>query len=274
MGHIINPTIYRVGKIQPWVSNVYNRQSNIQKNYAKEDLIVYNYTKNFFLKRVYKKVINKVKGLHLKLRIRSKNKVKFGMRAYLDNWIVRYSHLTMSRINKNYSLNLFFFDRELQKKNKLRDNQRVFKIKNKKIRQIKRKLEFLENKDKKKTINTKKVKKKIVFKFKNLKYKKEMIGIFLKNYFLNPKESTNLVYRFNVKDKTLFKDNTGIKPIVVKDRLLSYKKDVNLLKYFNLYFTKISSLLYYNKRKKVYFKSYYYKKKKKKLKKKIKIKKK
>ncbi|KAM9967936.1 hypothetical protein ACTFIW_003075, partial [Dictyostelium discoideum] len=80
MGHIINPNIYRLGKMVPWVSSGFKRKKNERSKVANEDFLIYNFTRNFFIK----------------------------------------NHLTITRFNKTFQLNLFFFDRELQNKYILR----------------------------------------------------------------------------------------------------------------------------------------------------------
>lgn len=125
MGHIINPNIYRLGKMVPWVSSGFKRKKNERSKVANEDFLIYNFTRNFFYKKVYKKVVAKVKKAKLKVRNsrisrKSKKKRKFGRTSLLNHWIIKYSHLTITRFNKTFQLNIFFFDRELQKKYILR----------------------------------------------------------------------------------------------------------------------------------------------------------
>lgn len=55
MGHIINPNIYRLGKMVPWVSSGFKRKKNERSKVANEDFLIYNFTRNFFYKKVYKK---------------------------------------------------------------------------------------------------------------------------------------------------------------------------------------------------------------------------
>ncbi|KAM9967953.1 hypothetical protein ACTFIW_000489 (mitochondrion) [Dictyostelium discoideum] len=125
MGHIINPNIYRLGKMVPWVSSGFKRKKNERSKVANEDFLIYNFTRNFFYKKVYKKVVAKVKKAKLKVKNsrisrKSKKKRKFGRTSLLNHWIIKYSHLTITRFNKTFQLNLFFFDRELQNKYILR----------------------------------------------------------------------------------------------------------------------------------------------------------
>ena len=154
MGHIVNPNIYRLGKMLPWVSSGFKRKKNERSKIANEDFLIYNFTRNFFYKKVYKKVIGKIIKAKLKVRKRkqlvrkNKRKRKFGKTSLLNHWIIKYSHLTITRFSKTFQLNLFFFDRELQKKYRLRYKRRLKKIKkrhlirkNKKIKILKKALE-------------------------------------------------------------------------------------------------------------------------------------
>ncbi|KAN0040446.1 hypothetical protein ACTA71_008783 [Dictyostelium dimigraforme] len=125
MGHIVNPNIYRLGYMTPWVSSGFKRNKKERSNIANEDFLIYNFTRNFFYKRVYKKVVGKIKKIQLKVKNRrrarkSKKKRKFGQTSLLNHWIIKYSHLTITRFNKTFQLNLFFFDRELQKRYRIR----------------------------------------------------------------------------------------------------------------------------------------------------------
>ncbi|KAK5574390.1 hypothetical protein RB653_011169 (mitochondrion) [Dictyostelium firmibasis] len=152
MGHIVNPNIYRLGNIVPWVSSGFKRKKNERSKIANEDFLIYNFTRNFFYKRVYKKVVGKIKKIQLKVKNRrrarkSKKKRKFGKTSLLNHWIIKYSHLTITRFNKTFQLNLFFFDRELQKRYRLRYKRSMHKIqkakqrkKLKKVRILKRQL--------------------------------------------------------------------------------------------------------------------------------------
>ncbi|KAN0031112.1 hypothetical protein ACTA71_012608, partial [Dictyostelium dimigraforme] len=121
----MNPNIYRLGYMTPWVSSGFKRNKKERSNIANEDFLIYNFTRNFFYKRVYKKVVGKIKKIQLKVKNRrrarkSKKKRKFGQTSLLNHWIIKYSHLTITRFNKTFQLNLFFFDRELQKRYRIR----------------------------------------------------------------------------------------------------------------------------------------------------------
>ncbi|KAM9977976.1 hypothetical protein ACTFIY_002740 [Dictyostelium cf. discoideum] len=50
----------------PWVSSGFKRKKNERSKLANEDFLIYNFTRNFFYKKVYKKVVAKITKAKLK----------------------------------------------------------------------------------------------------------------------------------------------------------------------------------------------------------------
>jgi hypothetical protein len=274
MGHIVNPTIYRLGKMVPWVSSGFKRITNERSRIANEDFLIYNFTRNFFYKKVYKKVIGKLKKASLKVRKKkqvrkTKRKRKFGKTSLLNHWIIKYSHLTITRFNKNFQLNLFFFDRELQKKYRTRYRRSLMKLKKKRVikkkrfvkkiqrlkRELKRKLQnktikFLKTKvyfnGSANDFNTSKV---FTPKIEDLSLK---ISQDLRN-FIKPKKKDKINYTV-ARDRRkkgekreriyVYKDNTFETNKII-NRLAENNKEVINSSYKNLYFSKLLKKLYY-----------------------------
>jgi hypothetical protein len=299
MGHIVNPNIYRLGKMVPWVSSGFKRKKNERSKVANEDFLIYNFTRNFFYKKVYKKVIGKIKKIKLKVRQRkqarkSKRKRKFGKTALLNHWIIKYSHLTITRFNKTFQLNLFFFDRELQKKYRLRHKRSKSKIRKKHLRFEKKKIKILKKKLESKLNKQKRKLQKVlttkvhfngiasVFKTKqkpNLASLSQEMAFDIKNIIKAPKQE-NINYSLarelrkkgDKREKVyIYKDNT-FEQNKVKQRLQSEVAFNNINeKYKNLYFNKTIEKLYYRSwlkkytpdiflpKEKFYVDSYYFK---------------
>lgn len=290
MGHIVNPNIYRLGKMLPWVSSGFKRKKNERSKVANEDFLIYNFTRNFFYKKVYKKVIGKIKKIKLKVRKRkqvvrkNKRKRKFGKTSLLNHWIIKYSHLTITRFNTTFQLNLFFFDRELQKKYRIRYKRRLGKIKkryirrkNKKIKKLKKILQRKLHKKriKKKTLTTKVHFNGIAHEYK-IKGKKRIITPTLKglstemaydirNVIKKPREEkTNysvareLRKKGDLREKVyIYKDNT-FEINKIQERLKEFEFSSNQnINYKNLFFNKKIKKLYYRRKFKKYTLDYF-----------------
>jgi hypothetical protein len=269
MGHIVNPTIYRLGKMVPWVSSGFKRVTNERSRIANEDFLIYNFTRNFFYKRVYKKVIGKLKKASLKVRKRkqvrkTKRKRKFGKTSLLNHWIIKYSHLTITRFNKNFQLNLFFFDRELQKKYRTRYKRSLMQLKKKRIRKKKRFVKKIQRikRDLKRKLQNKTIKflkTKVYFngisnhqnkpKIEDLSFKMSQD---LRN-FIKPKRQDKINYtvarerrkKGEKREKIyVYKDNTFEKN-KINNRIEETNKDVLNNSYKNLYFSKTVKKLKY-----------------------------
>ena len=290
MGHIVNPNIYRLGKMLPWVSSGFKRKKNERSKIANEDFLIYNFTRNFFYKKVYKKVIGKLKKANLKVRKRkqlvrkNKRKRKFGKTSLLNHWIIKYSHLTITRFSKTFQLNLFFFDRELQKKYRLRYKRRLKKIKkrhlirkNKKLKLLKKALESKLKRKKKrmKSLTTKVHFNGIAHNFQIQRNKtiikptlsglSKEIAYDIRNIIKKPREdkmnysvAREFRKRGDLREKIyIYKDNTfeGNK---IKDRL-TQSKSILLQNenYKSIYFNKTIKKLYYRRKFKRYSLNYF-----------------
>nr|YP_001876543.1 Mp26-like protein [Cavenderia fasciculata]ABX45217.1 Mp26-like protein [Cavenderia fasciculata] len=118
MGHVVNPILLRIGVVNPWISASYSRKNNKRVKYIIEDFLIYNYIRNFFFNKVYLKVLANIKD----------SRLKFLEKLLLKKVKLKFSHLSIMRLNTTYQLNLFFFDKQLNKRKRVKRKKNKFTL--------------------------------------------------------------------------------------------------------------------------------------------------